>query len=537
MRPKPGAPVSTPLALGGADGGRAPARLLDGRSRSSGSRSTATSSSRCCTASRRLGPALKASAVIFAIDWVAVSAIVDRRRDARARARDVRSRCARRTARRARPSARCSRDCGRCSRRRGSDDRRRRSASWTTGGSWSRAAGAIAEATRRGGLPRDRGAQRRQRDRRAARLVLPTRSSSRGCTDHAPLDDFRRLTRDLYIAPRRGRASGRARPSASRGRAPGVRLDAAAGDRASARRVAVTRCTATDELGQRSSHRRFGRPSPQRRPLWIADRRRGTGTSTGCQTADDPEPTSRRAAQASARRTSSRRSRARRRRAAAAATSSQIAANEPISCGIARRPRHEPDVEVLAAVAPAADVHVADRRRSRDGALHAHEQRPELDLRARPAARGSRVRARLEDHDRRQPARPSSGRDEPVLVRPERARVALGAAPAADAARAASRAAPPSTGRVRAHAASSAPSNGHVSHSSTGGTRSAPCVRCPERLRRLRHRSLRACTRASSLVPLELLGRGDVAERRVVRARAPPPPSPRTASRAPRRAT
>ena len=61
-------------ALGRADRGRAPARLLDAGGARPRRRSTAISSSRCCTRSRRSARALKALALI-ATDWVAVSSI------------------------------------------------------------------------------------------------------------------------------------------------------------------------------------------------------------------------------------------------------------------------------------------------------------------------------------------------------------------------------------------------------------------------------------------------------------------------------
>ena len=54
----------------------------------------------------------------------------------------------------------------------------------------------------RGHLPRDRGPQRRQRHRGAPRLVPANAARpGAGTGEHAPLEDFRRLTRDLYIAP------------------------------------------------------------------------------------------------------------------------------------------------------------------------------------------------------------------------------------------------------------------------------------------------------------------------------------------------
>src|ERR1043166_2295835 len=42
------------------------------------------------------------------------------------------------------------------------------------------------------------------------------------------------------------------------------------------------------------------------------------------------------------------------------------------------RPGHEPDVAVLAALAPAADVHVADAGYPRDGSLDLQQERSEL---------------------------------------------------------------------------------------------------------------------------------------------------------------
>ena len=55
VRPKPGAPVSTPLALGRADRGRAAARLHDGRRARARRASSATSSRRCSRSPARSG--------------------------------------------------------------------------------------------------------------------------------------------------------------------------------------------------------------------------------------------------------------------------------------------------------------------------------------------------------------------------------------------------------------------------------------------------------------------------------------------------
>ena len=74
-----------------------------------------------------------------------------------------------------------------------------------------------------------------------------------------------------------------------------------------------------------------------------------------------------------------------------------------------RRPAHEPEMEVLAAVAPAAHVDATDVADRVDRALDADDQRPELGCAFRRELVEVAVLARVEDHDDRQPARLRAG--------------------------------------------------------------------------------------------------------------------------------
>ena len=180
VRPKPRRAGLDAAALGRADGGRAPARLPDGgraRAHRRARRPLRARAARVAAARpgaegdlrdrrRRLGRGL--------VDR-------DRRRDARARARDLRlgalgePRGARRgavAARRAAPAARADAAGGSAAEGRlhGRQVVRRPRQPGGRGGDG------------RGGLPRDRGPQRRQRHRGAARLVLRRRISLLGAT-------------------------------------------------------------------------------------------------------------------------------------------------------------------------------------------------------------------------------------------------------------------------------------------------------------------------------------------------------------------
>jgi hypothetical protein len=98
-----------------------------------------------------------------------------------------------------------------------------------------------------------------------------------------------------------------------------------------------------------------------------------------------------------------------------------------------RRPPHEPEVEVLAAVAPAADVDALDVPDCEDRALDADEERPELRLSLGRETVEVAVLSRVEEHDDRQAARSRQRRDEPVLVAPDRVTVPGSAASAVHA--------------------------------------------------------------------------------------------------------
>jgi hypothetical protein len=91
-------------------------------------------------------------------------------------------------------------------------------------------------------------------------------------------------------------------------------------------------------------------------------------------------------------------------------------------------------VEVLAAVAPAADVDALDVPDCEDRALDADEERPELRLSLGRETVEVAVLSRVEEHDDRQAARSRQRRDEPVLVAPDRVTVPGGAASAVHAA-------------------------------------------------------------------------------------------------------
>ena len=98
----------------------------------------------------------------------------------------------------------------------------------------------------------------------------------------------------------------------------------------------------------------------------------------------------------------------------------------------ARRPRHEPDVTVLAALTPAADVHVADARDLEDGALDLQQQRTQLGCAVVVEIGEVDVLARLEQNDDGEAARLVEWPNRPVLVRPQRRFVVIRAAPAVD---------------------------------------------------------------------------------------------------------
>src|SRR5581483_6061839 len=151
-----------------------------------------------------------------------------------------------------------------------------------------------------------------------------------------------------------------------------------------------------------------------------------------------------------------------------------------------RRARHEPDVEVLRAVAPAAAVNVADPADRVDRTLHPDEQRAELRLVLHGQIVELVVVARLEDDDGREPARLRERRDEPALARPEGVGPAVRAAPAVDAALTAARRLPLDRLRERAGGQRA----GERPRLPVGDGRHAERVvrALPELLRRLRHR-------------------------------------------------
>ena len=85
-----------------------------------------------------------------------------------------------------------------------------------------------------------------------------------------------------------------------------------------------------------------------------------------------------------------------------------------------RRPRHEPPVQVLAAVAPAAHVHAADLADRPHRALDSREQDAELGGQVvGQVARLREVLARLEQDDDGEPGRPVEAPQPPALARPE----------------------------------------------------------------------------------------------------------------------
>ena len=100
----------------------------------------------------------------------------------------------------------------------------------------------------------------------------------------------------------------------------------------------------------------------------------------------------------------------------------------------ASRAGHEPDVAVLAAFTPPADMNVADARHREQGALHLQQERPELRGAFVVEIGEVDVLARLEQHDGGEPARLVEGPDRPVFVRPEQPLLAVRAPPAIDAA-------------------------------------------------------------------------------------------------------
>src|SRR3954449_539163 len=95
----------------------------------------------------------------------------------------------------------------------------------------------------------------------------------------------------------------------------------------------------------------------------------------------------------------------------------------------------EPPVQVLGALAPAADVHARDAADGEDGALDAPEHHALLagEL-VGEVRRAGNVHARLEDHDDRQPGRLAEADDAPALRRPQVVGVRLRARAAAVAA-------------------------------------------------------------------------------------------------------
>src|SRR5579871_939164 len=101
--------------------------------------------------------------------------------------------------------------------------------------------------------------------------------------------------------------------------------------------------------------------------------------------------------------------------------------------------REEPDVAVLGAFAPAADVHVADARDRHDGAVDLQEQRAKLGRAVVVEVGEVDVCARHQQHDAGQAVRLAERADVPVVVRPERALGAARALAAVDAAFAVSR--------------------------------------------------------------------------------------------------
>jgi hypothetical protein len=107
--------------------------------------------------------------------------------------------------------------------------------------------------------------------------------------------------------------------------------------------------------------------------------------------------------------------------------------------GQSRGPRDEPDVEVLAAVAPAADVHSADLADASDGALDPDDEGPQLGGQLVGQVRKVEMRSCLEDRDHRQPVLSLDWDDAPVLVTPQRRLVPTLASAAVDPALAVAR--------------------------------------------------------------------------------------------------
>ena len=118
--------------------------------------------------------------------------------------------------------------------------------------------------------------------------------------------------------------------------------------------------------------------------------------------------------------------------------SSQIAAKLSLSCRMRAGRRHEPPVQVLAALAPAADVDAADVADGPDGALDPLHQRPQLGRELGRQRLDVVVLLRLEDQDERQPGRPER-RQLPVLVLPDQVVRGLAAGVAVDPALAVAR--------------------------------------------------------------------------------------------------
>jgi hypothetical protein len=99
--------------------------------------------------------------------------------------------------------------------------------------------------------------------------------------------------------------------------------------------------------------------------------------------------------------------------------SSQIAAKLPTVSGKACGAGHQPPVEVVRAVSPAADVHTTDLGHRADGRLRADEERPELGGKLRRQVVDVVVRTRLEQDDDRETRGPTECGEQPPPVRPD----------------------------------------------------------------------------------------------------------------------
>ena len=351
--------------------------------------------------------------------------------------------------------------------------------------------GGVAEVGGLGGLPRDRGPQRRHAGSRCCTAGTSSARRTPGATEHPPLDDFRRLTRDLYIAPgeigfwqgafrdpdeaafaearaaieeRAGFGSSALRRPRARPAVDHALLDGAARGRRAGSPPSARPLERRPPRPALSATRRLPRLPPvvanrscRRRVRTCSARPSHTWHTVALAVAAPRGPS-----RGSPRHTSV--------RAAAGSDVVPDRGERADQLREARRARHEPDVASARCRRPSGTRARCRCRRSR---------RPLAGrvTSSGPSSRGSCLRELVEvvvrrgsRGSRRQAApvgRVERGRRTQLLVVPERRFVTALAAPAVDAAGAAAR-------RLRVdrrleRARRNAPSNGHVSHSSTGG--------------------------------------------------------------------